>query len=103
MVDLTATQEMASGLDKQGLVYLAALSWTVSLGLFLWLMRVSRLRVDDKDKQYAKLEALTERLAVHMDRATEIVLELQRRTRRSTKDSVPAISSDTQPGFKKLP
>jgi len=71
MADLSTTQTMADGLSKQGLYYLCALSWTVSLALFLWLMRVSRLRIDDRDRAQARYDALFERMAVHMDRSTE--------------------------------
>lgn len=61
---------MADGLSKQGLVYLCALSWTVSAVLFLWLMRVSWLRVRDRDALQTKFDAERERMGVHMDKSS---------------------------------
>lgn len=105
MADLTTTQSMAEGLSHHGLVYLCALSWSASLGLFLWLMRVTRLRVDDRDDFQRKLEALTERLAVHMDRNTEattlLLADAQARARRRRSGEVPALGAEPTTGAKR--
>lgn len=99
MADLSTTQTMADGLSKQGLVYLCALSWTVAAVLFLWLMRVTKLRIDDRDAFQHKLEALTERISLHLDRNTEATTMLladaqARGKRRRAADSPPVLGEE---------
>jgi Na+/melibiose symporter-like transporter len=95
MADLATAQTISEGLGAQGLRYVVGVLCVVVVSLFLWLMRINKLRIDDRDRFETKLEALTNRVAAHLDKSTEattlILAELQRRGRgRLT----------TDPGFK---
>ena len=109
MADLATTQGMAEGLSKQGLYFIAALSWTVSLALFLWLMRVTKLRVDDRDRLEEKFDAERRRMGVHMDQcsnameALAMTLAQYKISVRRVTGEVPQLGAEPPSQAKKLP